>query len=527
MPDKRRSSKVPRERKSCDICQTSKIGCGQERPACARCVKQNLECVYSLSRRVGRPRPKKNETDRRDSQARRVEDGTMPTRPVAGPSTDVGRSHSNDSTAGYSPSYTAQTSDYFDDVDIIYVTNTGSSATAEPRVNLYTPPASEDYDQQQLLNDLSLFTSMDVDMAPPEPRTPVSPTSVVHPRDLHTGWNPARNLNGQTSRPNTSAYYPAYSNAGSYSNPEPHSDISETSQPSSSVRNSMDSGEITSADLFLPFDVGSALTFDWSMSDPSNIIASEDPEDYPSPLIDIPLPFWELAPDVSGQPTSGDISPKTSCTCSADLLDVLAAKPAASTGPGIDINDNTFFAAAVQRSKCILASCTNVLDCKACAPKLSSALLLCEAMNAVSLALGMGSLWSTRPMMTNAISATITDSASSSAHQPPRITSSSSTATSSPPSGRCISSALARNEVAMRCGSYNVRGAERRLMLKALVMKRLTDMQGALHKLRLVVQTTDVANAFCQRTCADLARDLENKVAVRVEQFRNLQVSIE
>jgi Fungal Zn(2)-Cys(6) binuclear cluster domain len=46
-------------RTSCDNCQAAKVKCGHEKPLCRRCSVQKLECVYSLSRRMGRPRAKK------------------------------------------------------------------------------------------------------------------------------------------------------------------------------------------------------------------------------------------------------------------------------------------------------------------------------------------------------------------------------------------------------------------------------------------------------------------------------------
>src|SRR5690242_20971842 len=54
-----RQSETPKVHQSCDVCQTSKIRCGKERPTCRRCAKHNLECVYSMSRRNGRPRSRR------------------------------------------------------------------------------------------------------------------------------------------------------------------------------------------------------------------------------------------------------------------------------------------------------------------------------------------------------------------------------------------------------------------------------------------------------------------------------------
>ncbi|KAF9631941.1 hypothetical protein BFW01_g2803 [Lasiodiplodia theobromae] len=48
----------PKIRSSCDACQAAKIKCGQERPSCQRCCTQGTECVYGISRRMGRPKSK-------------------------------------------------------------------------------------------------------------------------------------------------------------------------------------------------------------------------------------------------------------------------------------------------------------------------------------------------------------------------------------------------------------------------------------------------------------------------------------
>ncbi|RYP13673.1 hypothetical protein DL767_010631 [Monosporascus sp. MG133] len=48
----------PKYRTSCDSCQAAKVKCGHEKPSCRRCSVQKLECVYGISRRMGRPRAK-------------------------------------------------------------------------------------------------------------------------------------------------------------------------------------------------------------------------------------------------------------------------------------------------------------------------------------------------------------------------------------------------------------------------------------------------------------------------------------
>ncbi|RAL04654.1 Zn(II)2Cys6 transcription factor domain-containing protein [Aspergillus ibericus CBS 121593] len=50
-------------RSTCNACQQAKIRCSHEKPACRRCQKHNLTCVYSISRRLGRPAKKKDGED--------------------------------------------------------------------------------------------------------------------------------------------------------------------------------------------------------------------------------------------------------------------------------------------------------------------------------------------------------------------------------------------------------------------------------------------------------------------------------
>ncbi|PVH77208.1 hypothetical protein DL98DRAFT_591456 [Cadophora sp. DSE1049] len=43
-------------RQTCDACQAIKTRCSRDQPACQRCRTQNIQCQYSVSRRIGRPR---------------------------------------------------------------------------------------------------------------------------------------------------------------------------------------------------------------------------------------------------------------------------------------------------------------------------------------------------------------------------------------------------------------------------------------------------------------------------------------
>ncbi|KAL4885183.1 hypothetical protein BJY04DRAFT_214522 [Aspergillus karnatakaensis] len=57
-PDK--LPKSVKVRSTCNACQQAKIRCSHERPACKRCQKHNISCVYSISRRLGRPAKKRD-----------------------------------------------------------------------------------------------------------------------------------------------------------------------------------------------------------------------------------------------------------------------------------------------------------------------------------------------------------------------------------------------------------------------------------------------------------------------------------
>lgn len=50
------SKKQQKLRFTCDACKDAKTRCNREVPSCYRCRNQKLQCVYNLSRRMGRPR---------------------------------------------------------------------------------------------------------------------------------------------------------------------------------------------------------------------------------------------------------------------------------------------------------------------------------------------------------------------------------------------------------------------------------------------------------------------------------------
>lgn len=49
-------------RSSCDCCGIAKVKCNREKPQCGRCASHHLECVYGVSRKMGKP-PRKRSHD--------------------------------------------------------------------------------------------------------------------------------------------------------------------------------------------------------------------------------------------------------------------------------------------------------------------------------------------------------------------------------------------------------------------------------------------------------------------------------
>ncbi|CAD0107369.1 unnamed protein product [Aureobasidium uvarum] len=55
---------MERRRIACDECRTRKLKCSGEQPECSRCINDNIACVYSTQKAMGRPRKRKiGETD--------------------------------------------------------------------------------------------------------------------------------------------------------------------------------------------------------------------------------------------------------------------------------------------------------------------------------------------------------------------------------------------------------------------------------------------------------------------------------
>lgn len=65
---------------ACDECRSRKLKCSGERPKCSRCRSESMQCVYSMQKRMGRPRKrKKGEAEEdRDADSILYENGYVP-----------------------------------------------------------------------------------------------------------------------------------------------------------------------------------------------------------------------------------------------------------------------------------------------------------------------------------------------------------------------------------------------------------------------------------------------------------------
>ncbi|KAH3911540.1 hypothetical protein HBI56_102700 [Parastagonospora nodorum] len=178
------------------------------------------------------------------------------------------------------------------------------------------------------------------------------------------------------------------------------------------------------------------------------------------------------------------------CSCSTLLihqLDRSASLMDNGQGDG-RVSESSSYAFALQRSTVLLNHCFNVLCCTQCGPKPSSALLLCQAMDEVSVLLGMGTVWGEVP------------------------------------SGQlmCSTTNLAQDELLMRCGTYTVRRTDQRALLQTLMMKRFSEMQRAIYNLEKIVTKEDAASSLCHEVYAGMVTELKRKVASKVEHLKTL-----
>ncbi|KAK8170282.1 hypothetical protein BC567DRAFT_250290 [Phyllosticta citribraziliensis] len=178
------------------------------------------------------------------------------------------------------------------------------------------------------------------------------------------------------------------------------------------------------------------------------------------------------------------------CHCAATLLQQLAESTAArggvsrgSSGGDTDDCGGAFLVTAVQKSKVLLDHCFRVLCCGTCGSRLSSALMLCQAMDEVSMALGMGTLWAEQQQA--AAAAAAMGGGGGPRDDVNRLS---------------LSSSLTRDKVPLRCGDY----------------------VSAMGKLQQVFAPPAASSSACQSTCAGMVSELKDKILAKTDLFKVL-----
>lgn len=401
----RSGPKVPKIRLSCDSCQRSKIRCSQERPACRRCLKHGIECIYSPSRRAGRPRI------RRASAVSQ----SPPSPPPA-------------------PTATAQS------------TPPQEHQTVEPAP---VPSRSE-----------------------PERCSPLVPLSYASPPRDDT-------INVASARPEAAAVPTPISSRFFGQSPVPPADNHDHDASFSALTN------LGVADSFSPMfpGVGSnepSFGFDFLLT-PLDGLA------LPSKT----TPRFDSLSLSNSSPSAGTDGPGPmvpDCDCSITLLDKLAQSQRAQDQYAEQLAS---IASAVSKSRPLLTACCRVLSCSQCAPRFSSILMVCEALDRVSVALDMGHLWD-------------------------------GVGNDGQTSCAAISTDLAQDGSPLRCGGYSVRGGDRRIVLRVLIVKHLTELQAIMSKLQSAVDYSTMSKSPLQKTCADLVCRFGTKLSGKINLFKTL-----
>ncbi|KAL1619766.1 hypothetical protein SLS56_009967 [Neofusicoccum ribis] len=172
---------------------------------------------------------------------------------------------------------------------------------------------------------------------------------------------------------------------------------------------------------------------------------------------------------------------ESACSCAAELLDCLF-QVAAELGAAEDGASRVL--RAITASRQVLDVCQTVLCCSRCVARWSTTLMLCQAADQIALALDLGSVW--------------TDSAS--------------------PRYYLQADGLARENVLLRFGNYTVNGANRRLVLRSMLVRRLISLQEVMDMARCAIDALDLSTITpCEKTLVGLVTEVVGVVSSKVD----------
>ena len=205
-----------------------------------------------------------------------------------------------------------------------------------------------------------------------------------------------------------------------------------------------------------------------------------------------------------------------SCNCASTLLDHLST-------PFHALSSSSFasISTAFSTSRILVTCCYTAMACpNVCSTRPSTALVICEAIDRalVSLDLGNTSLWT--PILAPIPSY---DNGTSSSQSSSSSSSSSSTSGGNSNDITLLSSLVDEEHEPLRCGTLPIRGADRRAVVRVLLIKRVLEVQGVLERLQntllsgLLVGGDATTEKPVLALCADVVGEFARKVAERVE----------
>ncbi|KAF1935310.1 hypothetical protein EJ02DRAFT_460493 [Clathrospora elynae] len=474
-------------RLACDSCQHSKIRCGQERPKCRRCAKKGIECVYSPARRAGRPRTRNN-----SKSSSSVENSASASlKGYLTPTTEHGITiPASGWMSPFAPPSMLSTSENCSSSSSSSNTSTPIMAQTiqmpSPDDMEFSPYQQSDDDFLQGLPDLT-----GSQCGTPKQTTncyyPMSPEFHIAPELLNIGF------------------------CGAPWEQQQQQQEHEQHQPTSTTM--LLDGGLPYFGLLTPEDHQSLHHPDQHQEDtpiPTTSSNSIESCSYAIP------PQQQVQPQF---PQSVDHAPPStkSCNCVSTLLDHLSTPSHAPSSSSLASTS-----AAFSTSRILITCCCTTMACpNACSTRPSTALVICEAIDRalVSLKLDGTSLWTP----TLAPIPSYEDGTSSS---PSSSSSSSGTSGGNSNDIMLPSSAVDEEHEPLRCGTLSIRGADRRAVVRVLLVKRVLEVQGLLERLRdtllsgLLVGGDVAVKKPLLALCADVVGEFAKKVAERVETMK-------
>ncbi|EUC41440.1 hypothetical protein COCMIDRAFT_8836 [Bipolaris oryzae ATCC 44560] len=202
----------------------------------------------------------------------------------------------------------------------------------------------------------------------------------------------------------------------------------------------------------------------------------------------------------------------TSCSCAFALLGHLShASPTsypASTSAGLST------------SRIVITSCRNTLRCpNACYMRPSMALIICEVIDRALIALKPDgiSLWTS-------ILAPMPNHENGTSSSP--LSSSSCSISGGKSNNDTMLTPVDDEHEPLRCGTLSIRGVDRRVMVRILLMKRVLEVQGVLERLRdilvsgLLVSENETMKNQLLALSANLVGEFARKVTEKVETMK-------